>query len=805
MRSLPSGNVTLLFTDIEGSTRLLRELGERYAPVLAAHRRILRDAASRHGGVEVDTQGDAFFVAFSSAPGAVAAALEAQRSLGEGPIRVRMGLHTGRPSLTDEGYVGLDVHQGARIAGSAHGGQIVISISTRALLGDEIDLIDLGEHRLKDFDQPVQLFQVGTGAFPPLKTISNTNLPHPGSSFIGRQREVAEVVALLRGGNRVVTLTGPGGSGKTRLGIEAAAELLPEFRAGVFWVGLATVRDPELVTQTIAQRLGAGTDLAAHIGEREMLLVLDNFEQVVAAAPDVTALIEACRNLCVLVSSREILRIRGEHEYAVPPLADREAVDLFCARVSIEPTEAIAELCTRLDNLPLAVELAAARARLLTPEQILERLSKRLDLFTGGRDVDPRQSTLRATIEWSHDLMSAREQQLFARLAVFVGGCTVESAEAVCEADLDTLQSLVDKSLVRRTGNRVWMLETIREYAAERLDRSPDADAIRRRHAKHYLAIADAANLSLEALDRGPQRHELVTPEQGNLRAAIEWATEADPELGLRLMHALENFWITRDPAEGERRYRPLLERAHNVDPLLLARAYRDFGSTFHSRSDFEQARGQYEQAIRLFREVGDRRGEAEIIMRFGMVACEMGELERGRELLEDSLERFRQLRYTIGELQVLSTLAHWEFELGRPELGRELAEQSLQLAREAGWTWWEINVLIELGERSLATGRIEEGERLARELLRLAHEIGDRIGIVYGLALLAWAAAEGGNARRGWTIWAAIEAEEARVPVPSGAWARDREKYGAHLPAGPRPDTPLPLDAAVEYALASA
>ena len=811
VRELPSGTVTFLFTDVEGSTRLLHELGpERYAEALAEHRRVLRTAFAAHGGAEVDTQGDAFFVAFPTAPGALAAAAEAVEALAAGPIRVRMGLHTGTPHLTEEGYVGLDVHRAARIAAVGHGGQVLVSAATRALVDGE--LRDRGEHRLKDLSAPERIYQLGDHDFPPLKSLHRTNLPVPATPFLGRERELAEVLDLLEGGDlRLVTLTGPGGTGKTRLALQAAGAAADAHPDGVYWVPLAPLRDPELVLQAAAQALAAEDGLAEDIGDKSLLLLFDNFEHVVEAATELTELLAACPNLRMLVTSRELLRVPAEQAYPVPPLEPQEGRELFLARAraadpAFRPTPALDELCAKLDNLPLALELAAARVRVVSPAQLLERFSKRLDLLKAGRGVDPRQQTLRATIEWSHDLLDEDEQRLFAGLAVFAGGCTLEAAEAVCDADLDTLQSLVDKSLVRvRDGGGFWMLETIREYAAERLDRSPEAEAARRRHAEYYLAVADTANLSLEALDRGPQRHELVIPEQHNVRAAIDWAAEFDCELGLRLMHALENFWITRDPAEGERRYRLLLDRARDVDRLLLARAYRDYGSTCHTQSDLEQAQRAYEQAHRLFHEVGDARGEAEIVMRFGMVACRLGELERGRRLLEQSLERFRQLRYTIGELQVLSTLGHWQFERGKPEHGWELTGQSLELARKAGWTWWEINVLGQLAERSLEAGRTEDGERLSRELLGLAHEIGDRIGTIYGLGLLAWAAAESGNAGRCWTLWAAVDADEARAPVPAADWPRAREKYAAHLPAGPRPDTPLPLDAAVEYALASA
>ncbi len=554
---LPTGTVTFLFTDVEGSTKLLHELGaEEYAEALAEHRRVLRDAFVRHGGVEVDTQGDAFFYAFPTGPAALEAAREGQGALLSGPIRVRMGLHTGRPHLTEEGYVGQDVHMGARIAAAGHGGQVLLSKETSELV--HADVIDLGEHRLKDFEGPVWILQLGRERFPPLKTISNTNLPRPASSFVGREKEVEEVVSLLRDGARLLTLTGPGGSGKTRLSIEAAAELVPEFKAGVFWVGLAPLRDPALVVETIGQTLGAKDGVAFHIREREMLLVLDNLEQVVEAAPELSSLVEECPHLRVLVTSRELLRVRGEVEYPVPPLARPEAVELFCTRSRLKPDETIAELCGRLDNLPLAVELAAARASVLTPAQMVERLSQRLDLLRGGRDADARQQTLRATIEWSHDLLEPGERELFARLSVFRGGCTLGSAEDVAEADLDTLQALVDKSLLGHTEDRFWMLQTIREYARERLEDSGRAEELRRRHAEHFVALGEEAGPHMigEGFRGGSEWLDRLERELDNLRAALDWLeASGENQLSLRLAAAVRHFWALKGHiVEGRRR-----------------------------------------------------------------------------------------------------------------------------------------------------------------------------------------------------------------------------------------------------------
>jgi predicted ATPase/class 3 adenylate cyclase len=524
-RDLPTGTVTFVFTDIEGSTRLLEELGsDRYGELLSQHHHVCRVAWAAHGGVEVDTAGDAFFVAFPTASGALAATGEAQQALTALGLRVRMGVHTGEVQVGETGYVGFEVHRAARIAAAAHGGQVVVSGPAATAAGVD-RLVELGEHRFKDVSEPVAIFQLGEGSFPPLKTLSNTNLPRPASSFVGRERELAEVVERVERGARLVTLTGPGGSGKTRLALEAATTLVPAFKAGVFWVGLAALRDPELVPETIAQTLGAKDRLAEHIGERELLLLLDNLEQVIDAAPDVSRLLRECPSLAIVVTSRELLRVDGEVEYAVPPLAEPEAVALFHERAGLEPSEEIRDLCARLDNLPLAVELAAARTRVLSPTQILERLSQRLDLLKGGRDADPRQQTLRATIEWSYDLLSEHEQRLFRALAVFAGGCTLEAAEHVAGADLDTLQSLVEKSLLRFTSHRYWMLETIREFASECLRESGQAAVLERQHRQFFLDLADSNAPGGYVVELGAVQR--IVSERDNLRAAIHAAAES--------------------------------------------------------------------------------------------------------------------------------------------------------------------------------------------------------------------------------------------------------------------------------------
>ena len=483
---LPTGTVTFLFTDVEGSTRLLHKVGaEAYAKALAEHRRVIREACSANAGVEVDTQGDAFFFAFPSAPAALGAAETLVEGLASGAVQVRVGLHTGTPLVTEEGYVGGDVHRAARIAAAGHGGQVLVSASTASLV--DYELRDLGEHRFKDLSAPERVYQQGEGDFPALKSLYRTNLPVPATPFLGRQRELHEVVSLLCADDvRLLTLTGPGGTGKTRLALQAAADAAERFPDGITWVPLAPLRDPSLLLSTIAQALDVreepGEPLVAALIDflkaKKLLVLLDNVEHLLPDAAGDLAHLSSTPGPFMLVTSRERLQLQGEQLYPVPTLLESDGVELFIARArALEPgfdgNGAIGDLCSRLDNLPLALELAAARTTLFSPVQLLERLSHRLDLLKGGRDADPRQQTLRATIEWSYDLLDSDEQRLFRSLSVFAGGCTFEAAEEVCRADPDTLQSLLDKSLLRRLdselGSRYWMLETVRDFASEQL------------------------------------------------------------------------------------------------------------------------------------------------------------------------------------------------------------------------------------------------------------------------------------------------------------------------------------------------
>jgi predicted ATPase len=712
---LPSGTVTFLFTDIEGSTRLLRELGtEAYAEALAAHRRVVRRACAAEGGVEIDTQGDAFFLAFTSAPGATAAARAITEGLAGGPIILRVGLHTGTPLVTDEGYVGDDVHFAARVAASGHGGQVLLSRSTRELV-DGLALTDLGEHRLKDIEGAVSIYQLGDKGFPPLKTISNTNLPRPASSFVGREREQDDVVLELRGGTRLLTLTGPGGSGKTRLALEAAAELVPDYRAGVFWVGLASLRDPSLVTETIAQTLGARDGLAEHIGERELLLLLDNLEQVIEAAVELSALLARCPNLALLVTSRELLRVEGEVEYPVPPLAPSEAVDLFCRRSRLEATAEIAELCSRLDDLPLAVELAAARTRALSPAQILERVSQRLDLLQGGRDADLRQQTLGATIAWSYDLLSEEEQRLFRSLSVFAGGCTIEAAEVVASADLDTLQSLSEKSLLRFTDERYWMLETIREYALERLAESPDAEALRDHQARYFLDQLEERESHIV----GTRRAELLAwfgEEEANLRVALDRLEQIAPRDAARAADHLLWFWFPRGQwREGRERLEALLAHDH-LPAGTRAMLLEDLADSELRMGDTGAAEPHAKEALRLAEEAGESRVSTFALHTLSNLALHRGDhdeaMSRAVQMLEEAGDDERLRSLALGHAALL------ELETGRDLEARTKLVEANDLSRASGNVANELEGTIWLANLELYTHDFEAARRLAISVL---------------------------------------------------------------------------------------
>jgi predicted ATPase len=821
MRELPSGTVTFLFTDIEGSTRLLHELGaEGYAETLDEHRSVLRGAFTTNDGVEVDTQGDAFFVAFPTAPGALAAAREAQQALS---IPVRMGIHTGTPLLTDEGYVGADVHRAARIAAAGHGGQVLVSAATAALVQTD-GLRDLGEHRLKDLGAPERIWQVGETEFPPLKTLYRTNLPVQQTPLVGRTRELGELCELM-GSCRLVTLTGPGGSGKTRLALQVAADGAEAFPDGVYWVPLQALRDPALVRNAIETWIGAEGELLEHVGDKRLLVLLDNFEQVVEAAPTVAELLAGTPNSKVLVTSREPLQIESEQRYPLEPLRDDDAELLFAQRAqAVAPdfrsTGAVGEICRRLDCLPLAIELAAARVVVLEPEALLARLDQRLPLLTSrARGAPARQRTLHAAIEWSYELLEPNEQELFRRLAAFRGSFSLEAVEVVFGVDVDEIESLVVKNLLRRWGSgRLGMLDTIREYAVEGLEASPEVDDVRRKHAEYFLSVVEDANLNAGKLAPGGQHIDVAVLEQDNIRAALAWAlASGSVQLGLQIASGMEQFWVVNDPAEGVRWFRSFLERAdaEAATPEVRAQALRACGSSIHIGGDPAGAEPLWQESLELFEQLGDDHGRAVLVHRLSISAMVRGDLVQARELAAEAHRLHERSddwwRRTWGHAQTTGTLGAIERDLGNDEHALDLLRESAVLAHDAGVTWWRGGMLAELSALSLRAGQLDEAELHARESLAIALEQRDYSGRVFGVGLLAWAAADRGQLDRAGRLWGAIEGQ--RTFAPLGGWQRHCDAFEtrirtlatSELERAAAEGRELDLDEAVELALAEA
>jgi predicted ATPase/class 3 adenylate cyclase len=688
----PSGTVTLVFTDIEGSTRLLHELGqESYLAALGEHRRVVRDAFA--AGYEVDYEGDAFFYAFGSAADAVAAVERAMAGLGAGPIRIRVGIHTGEPGLDPPKYVGMDVHLAARVMSAGHGGQVLVSRATRDLV--DTGLVDLGEHRLKDIVDPVWLYQLGAGEFPPLKSLNNTNLPTPASSFLGREPELAKADELLSNA-RLLTVSGPGGAGKTRFAIELASRQLSRFPNGVFWVPLAALRDPELVVETMGRSIGSRNGLAEHIGERRMLLLLDNLEQVIEAAPDLSELLTECPQLSLLVTSRELLRVQGEVDFLLPPLVKTEAVELFCTRARCQPDDQVRELCRRLDGLPLAIELAAARTTVFTPHELVERLGERLDLLKGGRDADPRQLTLRATIQWSYDLLREDEQQLFARLAAFAGGCTLEAAEEVADADRDTLQSLVEKAVLRRTDGRFWMLETIREFAFERLAESGKETEIASTHARWY---AEAFLLRQRELrNEDPEARRFAEAELDNARAALTNAVRLGMQQeAARLLWGTWVIWLSLGQFREGRSWAEAVQAiGFPDDPVERLQGLVAVAVLLKFVNATDAANAIYEEALALAVDIGDGAmagGGTIASLRLSLMSdladgfVEKGRLELARAYADEALAERRARGEPHGISRALSSSAGIALAERRFPDALKQAEESMAILRDLHMT----------------------------------------------------------------------------------------------------------------------
>ncbi len=768
---LPTGTVTFLFTDIEGSTRLLHELGsERYGAELELHRERVRRAVAAHDGVEVGTEGDAFFVVFARASDALAAASEVQVALGDGPIRVRIGIHTGEPLLMAGSYVGLDIHKAARICAAAHGGQVLVSLATRDLAGD--GLRDLGEFRLKDLTAPERLFQVGSDEFPPLRTLRPTNLPVQPGPLLGRREELAELLGLA-GANRLLTLTGPGGSGKTRLALEVAARLSDEYQDGAWWVPLAAVSDPSLVLSTIAQSLGARDELRDHLTGKRMLLLLDNLEQVLDCAPLIADLLAGLPDLSVIATSRERLAIAFEQEYPVPPLDEATAEELFVSRArqlepGFEPDKTVGEICRRLDRLPLALELASTRVKLMSTAQMLSRIERRLDLLSKGRrDAPDRQATMRATIGWSYDLLPAGEQALFRRLGVFAGSFELEAAEVVCDADLDDLQSLIDKSLLRSDERgRFRLLELTREYALEQLEGTGEQAGLRRREADWFLQLAKHANEHLTSAEQGRWLARL-NADTDNLRAVLAWCSEHDPAGAIELASML--YWGWR--MDGQlRELNVWLERALStratLDAHTRATGLKTLGAALNFVDQYDRAREPLEQSLVLFRELGDAAGEASVLILLGMQFANQGSLARGLELYEAALVVARDAGDTPNIAQALNFLGGCFLLTGELERSRTTLEEALEVHTQLGYHHSVVADLDSLAVAALCEGDAELAARHYHAILEVISAYHSERDEVYTVAGMACVAALRGDVHSAGRLWGVVEAAENRREV---------------------------------------
>jgi len=838
MARLPAGTVTFFFTDIEASTRLLQHVGDvTGAQIFADHRRLLRDAFQAGGGYEYQDQSESFLIVFQSAKDAVRSAAAAQRAIATHPwpegamLRVRMGLHSGEPVVAADGYVGLDVHRAARICAAGYGGQVLISERTCALIQDDlpggITLKDLGEHRLKDLARPERVYQViipGLPAeFPQLKSLDvlTNNLPFLQlTSFIGREREMTEIKTQLATA-RLVTLMGPGGTGKTRLALQVAADLLEQFPHGVWMAELAPLSDPALVPQTVATVFGVREQpgralldtLTDYLRARELLLVLDNCEHLIEASAQLAhSLLRGCPKLRILATSREALSTAGEVAHRVPPLArpdprrvvslegltQFDAARLFMERAVLSKpafvvtdtnAPAVAQVCYQLDGIPLAIELAAARVKVLSVEQIAQRLDDRFRLLTGGSRAGlPHHQTLRAAVDWSYDLLSEPERVLFARLSVFAGGFVLEASEAICAGDgiaaedvLDLVGHLVDKSLLVTEAVdgdlRYRMLETIRAYSREKLTATGQADLVRRQHLDWFLALAEHAEPKLCGPNQVAwlQRLDL---EHDNFRASLDWSrsTSADVEAGVRLAGVLHRFWVLhgylregREWLEGGlasqassavrakaaygagvlayhqgdyARAEPLCQGSLGLfraqgDLLGVALSLNILGSVARNRGDYVQATSLLEESLALSRRLGHEWALAEALNISGVTARNRRDYPRAKTLLEEGLGLWRQLGDNWGlafALGSLGAVARFQGDYGR---ARVLQEESIALRRQLGDKFTLAISLNSLGAVLLDQGDYDRARELFEECLALCRELGNKLDAAAALGNL--------------------------------------------------------------------
>ena len=770
---------------------------------LARHDELLRAVMEERGGYIFKTVGDAFCATFATSPDALEAALEIQRRLlsseweQTGPLKVRMALHTGAAEERDGDYFGPPVNRVARLLTAAHGGQVVLSLSTHEMVRDQLPdgaaLMDLGERRLKDLFRPERIFQlVAPGLpseFPPLRTLEvrPNNLPLQPTPLVGREKEVEEVVERLHSEEvRLLTLTGPGGTGKSRLALQAAAELLEEFEDGVFFVALATITDPALVSSAIAGPLGVEESadqslmesLKSYLHHKHLLLILDNFEQVLEGTPVVGELVAACPGLKFLTTSRIPLRLYGEQEYAVLPLdlpdprvlppvkvlTQYEAVRLFVERaraikadfsVTNENAPAVAEICARLDGLPLAIELAAARVRLLSPHAMLTRLGNRLKLLKGGsRDLPTRQQTLRGTIDWSYELLEDEEKRLFGRLSVFSGGRTLEAIEEICEpeGDIDALEgveSLLEKSLLRREEkaegeSRFVMLETVHEYAREKLEESGEAEEIKRAHAEYFIALAEEADAELKGVNQ-LEWLERLEFEHDNMRAALSWALEqAEAQMALRLVGALCWFWWMRGHySEGRRWLEEVLAMKGRGSPKVRAMVLAGAATLASSQGDADRAEGACEEGLELLEHEGREASEAKsyLLVTLGYLALSKEDHARAQELFEESMVLSRERRNDWELASSLYSLATVFYLRGDSERATELLEESMDLFRELGDKYLLASVLNSLGLVAHSQGNLVRAQKLTEEGVALKRELGATGDVGLGLCNMGWIA----------------------------------------------------------------
>lgn len=654
--------VTLLFTDVVGSTAMLDRLGDAYADLLGDHHRLMREAITATGGREVDTAGDSFFVAFPSATAAVECARETQLMFAEhawpggGVVLVRMGIHAGHPLVRDRKYVGMDVHRAARVMSVAHGGQVLLTDAARRALDTQTRLRDLGYHRLKDLPEHEHLFQLVDprlpDGFPPLRSLNRSNLPVAANPLVGRSTEMATALELLRRSEvRLLTLLGAGGVGKTRLALEIASEASTQYQHGVWVVALGAIRDPELVVPEICRVLqveappGEPLEKSLHesLSDRDVMLVLDNFEHLIAAAGVVSELLAATRNVDVLATSREPLRVRGEHRLEVPPLPLAEASELFRQRATaIRPGvklvdgehAAVERVCDRLDGLPLALELAAARIAILSPSALESRLADLSNLPEGARDLPERQRTLRATFEWSYHLLNRDERRLLQFLAPFVGGARIDSAESVAAdgAAIEALASLRDKSLLRVREDadaepRFWMLETIRAFATDCATAEGVSAVAAERHSEHFVALAEEAATGLRRADAGVWLERLDS-EYPNLRAALDYLAQQAPQRAIQMAGTLAEYWLIRGyTTEAHNRFSSLLTEIAS-DASVSAQALAGAARIAFALGEAGQAEPRLQRAAEIARQAGDTRQAAECLSILAAVRTSLGHPE---------------------------------------------------------------------------------------------------------------------------------------------------------------------------------